>query len=91
MLHTYNEDLRKHSRHIKLQLKGVQEAHKDWRFEQCFEEEALIDVLQRMQGNFDWIVMNRNGYRGSINKQKYVGHHTSEVLERVNNNLIIIN
>lgn len=47
-------------------------------------------MLQRVEAGFDWLVMNRNGYRGSVNKQKFVGHNTSEVLEKIDANLVII-
>jgi len=35
--------------------------------------------------------MNRNGYRGSINKLKFIGSNTSAVLQNINSNLIILN
>lgn len=37
ILHAFNEDLRRHSKHIKLVLKRVQEERSDFKWEQLFE------------------------------------------------------
>jgi len=56
-----------------------------------FEEKPLLDAVLAREGTYDWIILNKNGYRGSINKLKFIGSNTSSILENVNNNLIIIN
>jgi nucleotide-binding universal stress UspA family protein len=89
VLHTFNQDLRKHCRHIKLLLRGVQEERKDMKWEQVFEERPLLQAVQERAGSFDWVILNKNGFRGSINKQRFVGSNTSAILEQVDCNLII--
>jgi hypothetical protein len=55
------------------------------------EQRPLLETLQEKQSSFDWIIMNKNGYRGSINKMRFIGSNTSTILESVDNNLIILN
>ena len=80
VLHTFNEDQRGHCKHVKLLMRGVQEANKDFKIEQLWEENSLMEVLNRIEAEFDWIFLTRNGFRGSVTKQKFVGHHATEVL-----------
>ena len=59
------------------------------KWEQVFEEKPLLDAIKEREGQYDWIVMNKNGYRGSVNKQRFVGSNTSRVIAEINCNLII--
>lgn len=89
VLHAFNEDLKKYSRHIKIVLKKAQEERPDFKFEQVFQEKDLLEAVKERENNYDWIIVNKNGYRGSINKQRFVGSNTSKVIEEVNCNLIL--
>ena len=46
VLHAFNEDLKKNSKHIKILLKKVQEERSDFKFEQLFEEKALLTAVK---------------------------------------------
>lgn len=45
--------------------------------------------MKEREESYDWVIMNKNGYRGSINKQRFVGSNTSLILEEGSSNLII--
>lgn len=70
-------------------MKCAQEDRKDMKWETVYEEKPLLTAVKEREGCFDWIAMNKNGYRGSINKQRFVGSNTSKVLAEINCNLII--
>lgn len=90
VLHTYNADLKKHSKHIRIQLKDLQEHHHA-KFNIVVEEIPLIAALQEKAASFDWVILNKNGYRGSINKARFVGSNASQVVESIEANLILLN
>ena len=88
-MHAFNEDQRRHSKHIRLCLKRAQEDRLDFKWHQLWEEKDLLEAVTERQQAYDWVLLNKNGYRGSINKQRFVGSNTSRVLEQVDCNLII--
>ena len=55
------------------------------------EEGNLTECLKEKHINYDWIIMNRNGYRGEISKSSFIGSKTTEVLTNIEANLIILN
>ena len=46
MLHAFNADLKKYSKHVKLQLKSVEEERKDMKWEVLLEERSLLDAVK---------------------------------------------
>lgn len=46
VLHTFNEDLKKYSKHIKIVLKKTQEERLDFKFEQLFLEKDLLEAVK---------------------------------------------
>lgn len=45
-------------------LKEMQGDYKDLKMEVVVEEGNLGNYLKEKGDNYDWIIMNRNGYRG---------------------------
>lgn len=91
MLHIYNSDLAPYAKHVKLILRKVQEERPDYKFEVLLEEGDLLTSVKNRIDDFEWVLLNKNGQRGSTSKQRFVGSKASLILEQVDCNLILFN
>ena len=91
ILHVYSSATKNYSKQIKNYLKNVQAEYKNINIDVIVEEGSLKESLCEKCCKYDWIIMNRNGYRGEISNKIYVGSKTTEVLTEIESNLIILN
>ena len=66
-----------YSKQIRNTLKELQGDYKDLKMEIVVEEGSLGEYLKEKGDNFDWIILNRNGYRGEISNSVFVGSKTT--------------
>lgn len=64
IFHASNPDLRKHSKQVKNLLKTETSGVKGLEISIVCEEVELIDYLEEHSGEYDWVIINKNGYRG---------------------------
>ena len=91
ILHVYSSATKNYSKQVKNYLKNAQSEYKNMNIEVIVEEGNLKESLCEKCNKHDWIIMNRNGYRGEISNKMYVGSKTTQVLTEIEANLIILN
>ena len=90
VFHAYNQDTKEYSKRIKTWLKAFQQSEKSVKIEPVLAETDIISYLCEKQTQYDWIILNKNGYRGEISNKVYVGPTASTIITAVSTNMIIL-